>query len=156
MELTEHFTWEEATRTHVRSHETGLPIPNEPGPDARAALKHTFAEMERVRALLGGRSIDVHSAFRSHIVNALVGGAEHSQHERGEAIDFTVKGMTIREAFLAILGSELPFDQLIEEAGSWVHVSFVSGRPPRLQSLTMRVVKGRAKYEPFRLGKEVA
>lgn len=148
MNLTTHFTWEEATRTHVRDAQSGLVLSNDPGPEAKAALAHTFAWMESVRDLFG-TPISIHSAFRSHLVNALVGGTEHSQHERGEAVDFTVAGQALREAFLKLLGSDIPYDQLIEEAGAWIHVSFVSGRQPRKQALTMRVVNGRAKYERF-------
>jgi zinc D-Ala-D-Ala carboxypeptidase len=149
MNLTEHFTMEEATATHQRDAVTGLLIPNEPGPAEREALVNTFKGMELVRSIFG-RPVSVHSAFRSHVVNAMVGGSPSSQHEKGEAVDFVVPGVPLRDAFLKILKSDVPFDQLIEEAGAWIHISFVSRRPERRQALVMRVVSGRAHYEPFK------
>jgi hypothetical protein len=140
--ISDHFTWAEATTTS-----TGLP--NEPDPAASAALAHTFSEMERVRAKLGGRAITVHSAYRSPAVNAAVGGVETSQHRRGEAVDFHVAGLSVPETVKLLAASDLPFDQLIEEAQTWVHISFTSRRAPRRQALTMRIVDGRKQYTPF-------
>lgn len=143
--LTQHFTWSEATVTHQRDPKTGLLLPNDPTPEARAALVRTFTAMEEVRSILGGRAINIHSAYRSPEVNRAVGGAPSSQHMRGEAVDFSVSGMGVREVFGVLRASGLPFDQLIEEAGTWVHVSFTA--KPRGQALTMRVVGGRATYQ---------
>lgn len=144
--ISDHFTWEEATVTHQRDPATGLVLPNQPDPEASAQLVHTFQEMERVRALLD-KPIRVQSAYRSPEVNRAVGGAEKSQHTLGEAVDFVVPGLTIREVFQRIRQSSIQYDQLIEEAGSWVHISFVhGGRAARRQGLTMRIENGRARY----------
>lgn len=146
MKLTEHFSWDEATFTHHRDPATGLLLPNEPGPAERAALENTFMRLEHVRQIFLS-PLRVHSAFRSPGVNAAAGGRPDSQHMRGEAVDFSVPGWKLRGAFRLIQKSTIPYDQLIEEAGSWIHVSFVGRRSPRLQALTMRVVDGCAKYE---------
>ena len=146
--ISDHFTWEEATVTNQRDPATGLALPNKPGPEESANLVHTFQEMEKVRALLG-KPILVHSAYRSPEVNKAVGGAAHSQHMQGEAVDFSVPGLTIREVFKRLRPSTINYDQLIEEAGTWVHISFVhGGRSARRQGLAMRVMNGKATYVP--------
>ena len=146
--ISDHFSWAEATITLQRDPKTGLLLPNTPDPQASGALVHTFQQMERVRALLGDRAITVHSAYRSPLVNAAVGGAKTSQHMKGEAVDFHVRGLAFVAVATRIAASPLPYDQLIEE-GSWIHISFVSYRRPRRQALIMRVVNGRAAYVPF-------
>jgi hypothetical protein len=144
--ISDHFTWEEATVTHQRDPATGLALPNRPSPEASAQLVHTFQEMERVRGLFH-KPIIIHSAYRSPAVNAAVGGSGTSQHLWGEAVDFIIPGLTPREVFKHIRRSGVLYDQLIEEAGSWIHISFVhDGRTPRRQGLTMRIEEGRAKY----------
>jgi len=146
--ITSNFTWDEATTTTQRDPVSGLLVANEPGPEAREALEFTFERMERVRMLCGDRPLVVHSAYRSPLVNTLVGGSPTSQHMKGEAVDFHVMGLPVTETFERIRESSLDYDQLIEEARTWVHVSFVKGRPPRRQALRMTVVGGKAKYEP--------
>ena len=148
MKISEHFTWDEATITTQRDPGTGLLVENDPGPLQRANLEHTFDRMERVRFVCGDRPVVVHSAYRSPLVNKLVGGSPSSQHMRGEAVDFHVMGLSVLEVFDRIKASPLDYDQVIEEARTWVHVSFVQDRKPRGQALRMRVVNGVAKYEP--------
>lgn len=67
------------------------------------------------------------SGFRNSAVNKLVGGAENSQHTKGQAVDFIVNGMTPYQIYMKILNSDIEYDQLILEP-SWVHVSFVKNR----------------------------
>lgn len=144
--ISEHFLWDEFTFTTQRDPGTGLLLANEPGPEEGARLVYTADGMDRVRAECGDRPVVVHSAYRSPQVNAQVGGSPTSQHMRGEACDFHVLGLSVPETFEIIRRSALEYDQLIEEAASWVHVSFTRNSPRR-QALTMRVVNGRAKYE---------
>jgi hypothetical protein len=67
----------------------------------------------------------VTSGFRSDTVNRLAGGAINSQHVKGEAIDFTVKGVSVKKVFDDIRNGLIPieFDQVIDEFGVWVHLS---------------------------------
>lgn len=71
-----------------------------------------------------GKPVVVTSCFRSEAVNKAAGGAATSQHRLGQAADIHVKGMSSQQLAEYIIALKLPFDQLIEEFGSWVHVSF--------------------------------
>lgn len=71
------------------------------------------------------------SGYRNQRVNELVGGVAASQHTKGQAVDFQIKGMTPREIVSLIKASNLEFDQLINEYDKWVHVSFNKGKNRR-------------------------
>lgn len=55
--------------------------------------------MDNVRAYLGNKSITVTSGYRDPISNRRVGGAMHSRHMAGDAIDFYVDGMSVVDTF---------------------------------------------------------
>ena len=71
------------------------------------------------------------SGFRCAAVNILVGGAEKSQHTKGQAVDFKIDGMKPAEIVSIIKESGIEFDQLINEYDSWVHVSYSKGKNRR-------------------------
>lgn len=125
--LSPHFTLAELTVTS-----TGLP--NKPDATQLANLTRAAQGMEKVRAALG-RPIKINSGFRSPAVNRKVGGVPTSAHAFGHAVDFRVDGMSPLDICRVLLGSDIKFDQLIEE-GTWTHISF----DPRMrqQVLTMR------------------
>jgi zinc D-Ala-D-Ala carboxypeptidase len=93
--------------------------------------------MEQARARLGNRSIIVHSGYRSPVVNQAISGVATSAHCRGLACDFVCPALgTPEEVALAILKSDLAYDQLILEYG-WVHVALAEeGLAPRREALT--------------------
>jgi hypothetical protein len=95
--------------------------------------------MERIRTLLGDRPIIVHSGYRSAEVNHAVGGVATSAHCHGLACDFVCSAFgTPAEVALAILKSDLEYDQLILEYG-WVHVGLAQeGLLSRQEVLTKR------------------
>jgi hypothetical protein len=131
MNLTEHFTLEELTRTDHRQFDN---TPN----DAEIANLVRLAEfLEKVKEVLGGKPIIVNSAFRSAEVNRAVGSSDKSQHRRGCACDFRVPGMTPDEVVKAIVASDLKYDQCILEFNSWIHISIpnTEDAKPRLMSL---------------------
>jgi hypothetical protein len=147
--ISPHFTWAEAVITAQRDPATGLLLANSPTGSEVEALEYTFRHgMEQVRGICGDRPIMVHSAFRSPLVNARVGGSPRSQHMRGEAVDFHVSGISVVDAWELIRAAPLDFDQLILETETWVHVSFVRLPTPRRQVLRMGIVDGRAVYTP--------
>ena len=76
----------------------------------------------------------ISSGYRNALVNHLVGGAVDSygnpisQHCKGQAADFIIKGMTVKQIIEFIKKSNIEYDQLINEYDKWVHISFVKGR----------------------------
>jgi len=85
--LTEHFTYDELTRTS-RSH---LQAENrEQGQAHRAAMVLVCMELEKLRRFLF-RPILISSGYRCTELNKDVGGSPHSQHQVGGAADFVVR-----------------------------------------------------------------
>jgi len=80
------------------------------------------------------RPVIVTSGYRSPQLNKAIGGSQTSQHSKGEAADFTVSGIGLIQT-CNYIAKNLPFDQLIYEFDSWIHVSY-SGRNRR-QLLTI-------------------
>jgi len=79
------FSWGEATKNGTRR-----PINN-------TVVHHIIriaTAMEEVRSILGDRPITVNSWYRPPDVNRSVGGARDSRHMVGDAVDFTVQGLS--------------------------------------------------------------
>lgn len=128
--LTEHFTLEEliASQTAARRG-----IDNTPSPAIIENLRATAAVMERVRKLVGDKPIRVSSGYRCPELNAAVGGSKNSAHMQGLAVDFTCAGYgTVFEVATAIASSNIEFDQLIYEFGTWVHLGLRVGPGRRI------------------------
>ncbi len=121
MNLSQHFTLQEmeSSQTAVRN---GI-INNADTRQISALIKLCLNILEPLRTLVG-KPINVQSGFRNPTVNSLVGGSPTSQHMKGEAVDINIEGMTPSELFELIRNSVLPYDQLIDEFSSWVHVSY--------------------------------
>jgi hypothetical protein len=129
VKLTPHFSLEELTQSQTAAR---LGLDNTPTARVLENLQHTADRMEEVRELLGGRSILVSSGFRSQKVNDAVGGALTSQHRYGLAVDFICPGFGTPAKIVDHLSvAPIMFDQLIEEYGQWVHISFVRNNPRR-------------------------
>lgn len=77
----------------------------------------------------------INSGLRPEWLNTAIGGSKNSQHMEGEAADFIVVEHSTLDAADMIVDLQLPFDQLIQEFGKWVHVSFTE-RPRRTEILT--------------------
>ena len=134
MKISEHLTLEELSFSEAAAR---LGLDNTPGPIVITNLGLVAAVMERVRTLLGGRPIVVHSGYRSAEVNRAVGGVVTSAHCFGLACDFVCPTFgTPAEVALAILKSDIEYDQLILEYG-WVHVGLAQeGLLSRREALT--------------------
>jgi len=113
-------------------------LDNTPNATEIANLVRTAELLEQVRKLIN-KPIIVNSAFRSKAVNDAVGSRDTSQHRIGCAADIRVTGMTPREVVEACIKANIPYDQIIEEFGSWTHISVPDSpsRPPRRQALTI-------------------
>ena len=123
---------------------TGLPnVPT----DAEVACLRALAIniLQPLRDSLG-KPITINSAFRAQAVNRRVGGAPTSQHRLGQAADIVVSGVSSRQVAKRIVALGLPFDQVIDEFGSWVHVSY--GPRHRREILTAVKVRGVTTYKP--------
>lgn len=139
MQLSPHFSLAEATRSATAdAHE----LHNNPNDEQLANMLHTAFQMENVRRILGDNPIHVNSWFRSAEVNAAVGGVPNSAHAKGFAVDFTCDGYgDPLQVCRAIVATALPFDQLIYEYDTWVHIAFCNCPRPRRQVLTKRTGK---------------
>jgi zinc D-Ala-D-Ala carboxypeptidase len=136
MKISEHFTLDEFLLSEVAER---LGLNNIPTLVVITHLRLVAAVMERVRTLLGNSPIVIQSGYRSPQVNKAVGGVATSAHCRGLACDFVCPGFgTPYEVALAVLGSEVEYDQLILEYG-WIHVGLAQERAlSRREALTKR------------------
>jgi len=133
MNLSEHFSLEELTHSEVAERKG---LDNTPNATEIANLMRLAALLEEVRSLLN-KPIMLNSGFRSKPVNDSVGSKDTSQHRIGCAADIRVPGMTPRQVVEAVIASGIGYDQIIEEFGSWTHISVPdsAARPPRKQAL---------------------
>lgn len=153
MNLTEHFTLEELVRS-------------------QAAVRHSFDEqfsppdaikenltalcqfvLEPVRTALEFKhsrviGIQITSGYRCPRANTAIGGAANSQHTKGQAADIHCNEITVEELYTFIKQSGIVYDQLIQEFGQWVHVSFTATGENRQQNLRAIKVDGVTKYIP--------
>lgn len=74
------------------------------------------------------KPIIISSGFRNSEVNFLVKGKTNSQHLKGQAVDFIIKGMKIEDIINFVKKSNIEYDQLINEYDKWVHISYVKGK----------------------------
>lgn len=120
LRLSEHFSLDEMTRS-----DTGLRRGLENAPNAgevRNLVVLCETILEPIRSMLGV-PLHINSGYRCPAVNSAVGGKVASAHMDGRAADFVPIGMYLREAFDKIKASDLPWDQLIIEFGTWIHVA---------------------------------
>lgn len=131
-----HFTIAELTDS-TTARQNG--IDNTPPESAVKALQ---ALVERVLDPLRdawGKPITVNSGYRCAELNRKVGGAEQSQHLRGEAADITAGSRADNRKLYELLRRlSLPLDQAINERGyKWIHVSYTTRRHNRRQYLSI-------------------
>jgi uncharacterized protein YcbK (DUF882 family) len=133
MQLSEHFTLEELTRSEVAERKG---LDNTPNASEVSNLVRLAGLLEEVRALLN-KPILLNSGFRSKAVNDSVGSKDTSQHRIGCAADIRVPGMTPKQVVEACIEANIGYDQIIEEFGSWTHISVpnTAATAPRRQAL---------------------
>jgi len=143
MQVTEHFSFEELTRSAAaRQHD----LDNTPPSHLMENMKLTAEALEQVRAHFG-KPVLVTSCYRSPEVNSAVGGSPTSAHRYALAADFTVQGVPNLEVIQFIYYHLKGFDQVIEEFGQWIHLG-LSLKAPRGQALTAVKVAGKTVYKP--------
>jgi len=122
--LTKNFSLEEFT---VSQEAVRGGLRNQPDAVQTDAIRNLcLSVLEPLRSRVK-RPIVISSGFRSKSLNTRIGGAATSQHCRGEAADIMVPGVATADLVDIMRSMRLPFDQLIDEFGRWVHVSHTSG-----------------------------
>ena len=143
MNLSEHFTLDEMT---VSQEAVRSGLRNEPNAAQTEALRVLCVNvLEPLRARIK-RPIVVSSGFRSKTINTRIGGSANSQHCKGEAADITVPGMDPADVMDLIRALRLPFDQVIDEFGRWVHVSHSLRSGQRGEVLMAYRAGGKSEY----------
>ena len=135
MNQSHNFTLQELT---VSETAVSRGLDNTPNATEIANLVRVAGLLEQVRKLIN-KPIIINSAFRSKAVNDAVGSKDTSQHRIGCAADIRVPGMTPKQVVEACIKANIGYDQIIEEFGSWTHISVPdsAARPPRRQALTI-------------------
>ena len=119
MNISEHFTYEELTRSFEGARKG---MDNTPPSNVMPNLKLCAEMMETVRSLLD-KPIQIHSCYRSPAINKLVGGKPTSQHLQALAVDFVCPAFgSPFEVASSIIISDIKFGKLIFEYNSWVHL----------------------------------
>ena len=139
MNLSEHFTLEEATysETAIR-----MGLGNQPSTRQLANMQVTAGRLEEVRAIAG--ALRVNSWLRLPDVNLAVGGSKVSSHMDGWAVDCSSSRYTPYELCQLVLKAEIKFDQMIHEYGRWMHISFA----PDMRQQQLTIYKPEGKYKP--------
>ena len=143
MQLSKNFTLKELTHSDTA---TRKGLDNTPTSEALANLERLVnLILQPLRDKLG--PIRINSGYRSYKVNKAVGGANNSQHTKGQAADIVFLKEDLYKAFEYIKDSNLPYDQLILEFDSWIHISICElGNKPRRQVLEANKVNGKTVY----------
>ncbi len=130
MQLSPHFSLAEATTSQKAAREGWNNQPN----DATLANMILAADkMEKVRALFGGRAIFASSWYRCLKLQRWL--KSKGDHGTGFCIDFKVQGVSVAATVAKISNSGIKFDQLINEYGQWVHISF----HPKMRQQTFKI-----------------
>ena len=149
MRLTPHFTLKELT---VSQTATRLGLNNEPTEEHIENLTALCSEILEPLRMMLGKPVIVTSGYRCHHLNALIGGSPTSQHKLGEAADIWVPGMST-EDLMGVICESFDHDQVIDEFGRWVHISFVakyrSDKFNRREALRAIRSHGTTKYQPL-------
>lgn len=145
-QLSPHFTLQELTFSEVALRKG---IDNTPTDAIFNNLARLCALALEPARLILGVPLHINSGYRSPRINALVGGAINSAHMRGLAADIVPMGPALRNCFDALRTNLRGWDQLIIEAGTWIHVSIADmNEVPREEALIAVGSPGNWKYSP--------
>ena len=148
MKLSENFTLGEFLKSQTAERRGISNVPTQDHLDNAFALFENVAQPVRDHF---GPTI-VSSGYRSPELNAAIGGAPRSQHQRGEAVDLVIPGVTTAQVCEWIVNN-LTFDQVILEfydpgdpSSGWTHVSYTRYSENRGEVLTATRVNGTTEY----------
>lgn len=150
MRLSKNFTLEEFERSQTAKRlDLDNSIPPEYIPNVKALVDNVLQPLRDAF----GEPIMISSGYRNPTVNGIIGGSKNSSHCRGEAADFTIKGIDNIEV-AEWIENNCQFDQLILEFysetspnGGWVHCSY-RRKNNRQQTLTAVKHNGKTVYLP--------
>lgn len=96
-----------------------------------------------------GLPIKVNSGYRSPALNKAVGGVSNSSHLTGYAVDIVCPSYGNAKEFCRYIEkflkeNNIPFDQLIYEYGTWVHLGYKSNAG--LQRKQVLTINKRGKF----------
>lgn len=160
--ISKYISYQEATKSHEAIRRG---IDNTPNEKQLAAMIHVGENIfDPIREKVNG-PLFLNSFFRSPALNLCIGGAKHSQHCNGEAIDIDCDkfGYGNNKMIFFLIINEFEFDQCIAEfpndkgMPSWVHVSLIdekiNERKNRKEVLIARKdSNGDTKYLPYTHG----
>lgn len=136
MKLSAHFTLDELVASQYAARHG---IDNMPSDAIIGNLERLCADILEPLRVAVGRPIVVSSGYRSPEVNKAIGGSNGSAHMLGLAADITVPGLSVQAVCREIVKLKRPFDQVIDEYSSWVHVAIAAkDKKPRMQQLMAR------------------
>lgn len=144
MQLSPNYSLEDLTRSQTAARKG---IENVPNAGEIANLERLCETLLEPAIWLLGTNLHINSGYRSPALNAAVGGAKGSAHMDGRAADVVPAGLSVQAAFKQIAASALPFDQLILECGTWLHLSIAKvGVDPRREVLVAEGGPGKWTY----------
>lgn len=149
MEISEHISYKEATRSNTAKR---LGIDNNPGDyEVTNMVGLALNIFEPLRKWVGG-PIKITSMYRCEELNLAIGGSKRSQHIEGRALDLDdTFGYKTNSEMFHYIKQNLNFDQLIWEFGDdnnpdWIHVSYISDDGNRKRAMRAERVDGKTKY----------
>jgi len=149
--ISEFVTYEEGTHSNTAvSHH----LDNTPPLNVLKAMCYVAKNVfDPTRKALG--AMRVNCFYRSPEVNKAVGGANNSQHTKGEAIDISGIGALKTSAIFNHIKENLVFDQLIAEniasgEPSWIHVSLRDGHNRGEVLIAIPRAGGGWTYQPYK------
>lgn len=120
MIISPHFSYDEVVRSKTATDlgmDNSLPLELLPNVQQLADMV-----LENVRAHFD-KPVKITSWYRCPALNQMISNNPNSQHTKGEAVDFTIPGISNFDT-ASYIRDNLTYDQLILE-GNWVHCSYV-------------------------------
>lgn len=149
-QLSKSFSLQEATVSQTAAREG---IDNTPSQSILQNMIFAATKLQLVRDYLD-EPLRVTSWYRCPELNKAVGGAADSAHMYGYAIDCHVDStspyLLCLKVYEFLRKSGIPFDQMIHEFGTWMHISF----DPKGREQTLTIFHPERKYVPGLLSQE--